>query len=131
VAAAWLLVATMLVGPMGIGVSVASAEPCGASCPCDDVHASDDGHRPTHDDGDQHSSESDHHDEAPVDDDCPDDCPDNCPDCGCCSGVVLAMVAWTAPSVAATSYSLAVPPQPRAPAIGAFFNVYRPPRSLN
>lgn len=135
VAAGWLLVATLLVGPMGFGASVAWAKTCGESCPCDDAHATEDAHgshdahQPCHEGGHQHPGESDQPDEGPVDDDCPEDCPDDCPDCGCCLGVVLAIVAPTVPSVPAPSCWLTAPPQPRAPPVGALFNVYRPPRS--
>jgi hypothetical protein len=133
VAAAWLLVASVIVGPLGMGAALASAKTCGVSCPCDDAHASEDrdhAHERNRDAQHQDVRESDHHGEGHGDEDCPEDCPDDCPDCGCCSGVMVAVVPLTMPSVQAPYDSLTVPTPPEAPPQGATFNVYRPPRSL-
>ena len=129
-AAVWLVVVSMLVGPMGMNMSVALAKTCGVSCPCDDAHASDDGDHVSHRDAHHDAGESDHHDEGPVDDDGAEDCPDDCPDCDCCSGVVLAVVPLSTPSVQAPYCSFEAPRPPEAQPVGAIFDVYRPPRSL-
>jgi hypothetical protein len=132
VVAAWLAVVSMLLGPSGTGMSITWAETCGVSCPCDDAHAPEDGEHAQHaDDHDDAGELDDDHDEGPVDEDCPDDCPDDCADCGCSSGVMLAVVPLTVPSVQAPIFSLTTQHPPRAPAVGALFDVYRPPRSVS
>jgi len=135
VATAWLVVVSLLVGPMGLGVGVASAKTCGSSCPCDDApatpcddaHAEEDGHD-AHDDDHGDGGEPGHREEGPVDEDCPDECPDNCPDCSCCSGVVMAVVPVTMPRGLVSFDSLTVPASLSAAPPGASFHVYRPPR---
>ncbi len=131
-AAAWLLVVCVIAGPLGLGAAIASVKTCGASCPCDDEHASEDGdHAGERNSDAQHEDahDADHHDDGRGDADCPKDCPDDCPDCGCCSGVMVAVVPLTMPSVHALYDSLTAPSSPRAPPLGAAFDVYRPPRS--
>jgi hypothetical protein len=120
-AVAWLLIVSMLVGAMGMGVSVASAETCAASCPCDGPRAAEDEGDLHHDD----ASDADSHNCGPTDEDCPDDCPE----CGCCSGTLLAIMPLTAPSVRASYNSLTVAATHRAWPPGAAVGVYRPPRS--
>jgi hypothetical protein len=129
VAAAWLLVVSVIVGPMGLGVAIASAKTCGVSCPCDEGHASEDGDH-AHDSDVRNEQGSDDQDVGHGDEDCPDDCPEDCPDCGCCFGVVLAVVPLTMPSMQAPYEALMAPTPPQAQALGAPFDVYRPPRSL-
>ena len=142
--AAWLLITCVIAGPLGLGAAITSVKTCGASCPCDDEHASeDDGHADEHSSepcskpSSEHSSDvqhedahdADHHDDGHGDADCPKDCPDDCPDCSCCPGVTVAVVPLTMPSVDALFDSLTAPSSPRAPPLGAAFDVYRPPRS--
>ncbi len=132
-AATWLLVVAVVVGPLGLGALIASAETCGESCPCDDAHAAEDGDHAHERDGagpHQDARGSDHHDEGQGDEDCSEDCPDDCPDCGCCSGVMVAVLSVTMPGVPAPYGSLVVPTLIEASALGAAFHVYRPPRSL-
>lgn len=133
-AAAWLLMASVLVGPLGIGASVASAaaKTCGVSCPCEDVdvsaHADDasDGEACTCADTDEPShAEAERHDEFHAD-----ACPDDCPDCNCCPGVMLGVVGVVAPRPSLPSHVYRISAPPEAPALGASSCVFRPPRSL-
>ena len=131
VAAAWLVVLSMIVGPMGL--SGAWAKTCGLSCPCDDAHASTEAASHA---ASQQDAQHDAHEDAktdnggPIDDDCPEDCPDDCPDCACCLGVALGVVPMTITSVKPPYDALAVEPSPETPHLGAPFKLYRPPRPL-
>ena len=125
VAAAWLLIAAVFVGPLGNGAAMA----CGSLCPCDDAHpstAGSDDHRGcTQDDASASSQQK----QGPVDDDYLEDCPDDCPDCSCCSGSLVALVPLNGFNLLLPPFSLTLLPAPETPALGACFDVYRPPRS--
>lgn len=132
--ALWLLVVSVLLGPAGLGSSVAFTSPsrtCGVSCPCDDEvrdsHAGDHeehaGADPCDDDG---GEDSEHQGSEP----CQDDCPDDCPNCGCCLGVAMAVLPLSVTSSAVTSASARMFAPVDAPASGACTGVFRPPRSL-
>ena len=128
VVAVWLLVASVVVGPLGLGAAVAWVNNCGVDCPCDDGHASaeaDHANEGNRDGQHQGARESDQKDEGQGDEDCPEDCPD----CDCGLGVLVAVVPLTMPGVPAPRASLVAPTLRDAPVQGTFFNVYRPPRS--
>lgn len=133
-AALWLLVVSVLLGPAGLGSSVAFASPsktCGVSCPCDDgardAHAGDhDEHAaadPCDDDG---GADSRHLGSEPR----PDDCPDDCHDCGCCLAVAMALLPVSVTWRAVTSASARTLAPIDAPAAGALTSLFRPPRPL-
>ena len=128
VAALWLLVVSVLVGPLGLGHSAAAAvDACGTSCPCEgDRHVD-------HADG-EHASVTAEHDDCDGDRDrgepAEEECPDDCPDCSCCPGIVLGVVPTVMPSIALSSHACKSLIPPDAPALGALSGVFRPPRSL-
>lgn len=123
VAALWLLVVSVLTGPLGVGASVASAamKTCGASCPCDEAQ-----HAEYVDDGCEASREIAQGDETPCDDECPNDCPD----CNCCPGLMVGLVPVVVPGLPISASSLKLLTPPDAPAYGDVSRVFRPPRSL-
>jgi hypothetical protein len=134
-AALWLLVVCVFLGPAGLGGSIAFASPsrtCAVSCPCDeevrDPHAGDHEEHadaePCDDDGD---ADSEHQGSDP----CQDDCPDDCPNCGCCLGVAMAVLPLSVASSAVTSAPARTLAPIDAPASGSSTGVFRPPRSLN
>lgn len=124
----WLVVAAVLAGPLGMGVSAAAAmKTCGVACPCDEEQESAHGTEAAHDDeGCNDASASEHHDEAPCDDDCPDDCPE----CSCCPGLTVGLAAIVVPDLPGAASALSCLPTSEAPASGETSGVFRPPRSL-
>ena len=133
VAALWLLVVSVFLGPAGLGGSAfaSGAKTCGVSCPCDEA-----GHDDHADEHDEHAEAEPCDDEAAADSDhnsgepCKDECPDDCPNCGCCLGIAMAVLPLpvTSSAVGCTSARTIAPVD--APASGACTGVFRPPRSL-
>lgn len=137
VAALWLLLVPVLLGPVGLGGSAASpfaSASCGVSCPCEGAEHRDDGdadgdaehHADAHADADAcDDGDAEHRDDEPCDDECPEDCPN----CGCCLGAAVAVlplpVSWHATSgIAARACATA-----EQAAVGACVGVFRPPRA--
>ena len=122
VAGLWLLVASVLVGPLGLGSFVASAEKktCGGSCPCDEEkHAEEEAHG---DDDCDSSHEVACGEETPCDDDCS--------DCSCCPGLMAGLVPIFVPGLPGTRSLSRLLVPPGAPASGEMTGIFRPPRSL-
>jgi hypothetical protein len=112
VAASWLLVMCVLVGPAVLGGSVASAtsaEACGPACPCDDGDVDDAGR----DEG------------GP----CQDNCPDDCPNCACGVGVAMALLPLPVLSRAMSRASTRMIAPVDAPTKSTGGGVFRPPRA--
>lgn len=129
IAAVWLLVMSVLFGPVGLGASsgLAAASSCGSSCPCDE--ALHDSHI-EHDDGASCSGEDEqgNHDESAP---CEDQCPDDCPNCGCRVGVAMAVLPYAVPSHVALCSSALVLAPVDIPASVARTGIFRPPRALS
>lgn len=140
IAALWLLVASMFVGPAGLGGSWASAggEACGILCPC---------HEESHDERHEAAGEPDEqadgalcsNDYCSEDDEaapsqqgepCGDECPDDCPNCGCYRGVAIAALSLPLISSTARSTAARMLAPVETPAVGDRKSVFRPPRSL-
>lgn len=136
VAALWLLTLAVVVGPAGLGVSVAvgaSAKRCSVSCPCDAIDQADEGQDArAHDEvpaaNDEVAVADDHSDGDPCDNACPDDCPN----CHCAPAVAVA-VAVALPTLTsgpvARSPAVAFAPI-EAPPSGSGGSVFRPPRVM-
>ena len=124
----WLVVASVLAGPIGASVASASMKTCGVSCPCDEAQHAEHAEAESHDssDGCDDIGAVDHDEGAPCDDECPDDCPE----CSCCRGLMAGLLSTVVPGLpgARTSSKLLAPPE--APANGDTSGVFRPPRSL-
>jgi hypothetical protein len=113
-AAVWLLVMSVLLGPVGIGAASAIGwKAWGVSCPCDGTEQLD------HDDCD----------EPCADEENDGGCVEDCPSCGCGAGVALATAAVLLIAAPESSPDLVLTPSD-APAIGVSTGVFRPPRSL-
>ncbi len=130
VAALWLLIVSVTVGPVVPSVFASAAKTCGVSCPCDEAH---DDHAGGHDDhaeadpcDDDAAPDSDHDDGDP----CKGECPDDCPNCGCCLGIAMAVLPLPVTSSGATCTSARMHTPIDAPPSGAASGVFRPPRSL-
>lgn len=120
VAAMWLLIVSVLLGPAGLAGSASFARSleCGA-CPCDEETADQD--------EDECSGDSATHQEHSSDD----ECPPECPDCHCYIHAAQAVLAASTRLTAAvqpsdTRTSMAAAP----PGSGVLDGVFRPPRSL-
>lgn len=117
----WLLVVSVFLGPAGLSGSVAltsasAATSCGAFCPCDegvDDHESSDD-----------AGETEHADNGP----CRDGCPDGCPNCDCCRGAAMAIFPVALASSAASWVSERRFSPPSVTANGSGIGVFRPPR---
>lgn len=155
----WLLVVTVLVGPVGLGASPAFAavpDPCDIACPCEDDDSGEhqhgemvdgDGKAPC-DDGGECGEDGPCHGDAECGDECAfgersetvdgvgtgdpgqDECPEDCPNCGC--GLLsMAMAVFPLPSGVpqAASFRTALFAFLHEPALGARLGVFRPPRA--
>jgi len=128
VTALWLLVVSVLAGPLGVGASVASAavKTCGVSCPCDEAQHAEHADETAQADDDYDGSEGAHGDMAP----CEDECPDDCPDCTCCPGLMVCLVPMVVSDFLGSASSSKLLTPPDALACGDVSGVFRPPRSL-
>lgn len=121
--AVWLLVMSVLLGPVGIGSASASgvgSKACGVLCPCDEPQEADcDEHSTVDPDADE---AHEHGDESPED-----ACFDECS--GCAPGVALPTAAVPSIPTSASPLDRSLAPSD-APATGVCTGVFRPPRSL-
>ena len=119
--AAWILLASLLFGQLGVGPGLLAAWTggadacCNRTCPCEEVaDAGDDAH---HD-----------HDEGSCPEDGPDEqCPPGCADCTCCPGAVVAVAPSLAPCSESPPGSALPNAPPDDPASGIPGRVFRPP----
>ncbi len=134
--AVWLLMVSVLLGPIGIGgSSPAASPPCGAACPCDEEPTHDE-HGDEHEGDDEleHEAEHDPCDDEPADahdDGAPanDECPDGCSSCGAAPSVALAMVGFSLVASSPPTDPDLLTTRSDGPAVGVRTGVFRPPRS--
>ena len=149
-AALWLLVVSVFLGPAALGRSVAFASvsatsACGVSCPCDeavsDHHPRAQEERtkaaPCNPEGDPEGDhEGDHEGDSRAGSDhdagepCQDECPEDCPDCSCCLGVALAVLPLALTSSVTSCASERMLSPAGVLANGSCTGVFRPPRSV-
>lgn len=119
--AAWILLASLLFGQLGIGpgllaaVSGSADECCNRTCPCEGV--ADPG-----DDADRD------HDEGPCPEDGSDEpCPPGCDQCTCCAGAMVAMTTGMAPFPESIPSGAVLNVPPDDPAAVVPGRIFRPP----
>lgn len=130
--AVWLLAMSVLLGPARLGGVLGFAAPlggCGTACPCDDgldpVRAETRGESAEVAPDERVDVGSEDRGTAP----CRDECPDDCPNCGCALGAAMAVLPVAEASSAVPWALVAMFSPVAAPASGAPYGVFRPPRA--
>lgn len=138
----WLLVLSIVFGPVGLGGSLAfaltnAAQACGTSCPCastpddggESAHAHDGEDAPGHDATTKIERPCEDDDVPSAGDDpCEDDCPDDCPECNCGVAVAVAVLPLPLPARGRPPTSAQTFSPPDSPLSGAGFGIFKPPR---
>jgi hypothetical protein len=132
--ALWMLAIAMLIGPLGLGrsVAIAAVDACGGTtCPCDAD--------PDVDQTDGEPSSCIHNGEQGGDGDsvgCDHDadqeqCPEGCPNCGCCPGLVASLASAVVSMLPVAGFPSELDVSLRSPATASVSGVFRPPRRVS
>ena len=119
--AAWVLLASLIFGQLGIGPGLLAAWTgsadacCDRTCPCEEVaDAGDDAHH-------------DHNEGSCPEEGSGEQCPPGCDDCTCCPGAVVAIAPSLAPCPESPPGGAVLNAPPDDPASGIPGRIFRPP----